>query len=230
MSTFAPIVISSGAPPPGTPYDLRDAAASQALLHTNGYADSRQGIVRATESEHAVLRTAAYHLLAEAAQGDDRELLSRGLEDAEGAVRAWAAFGLEKLHAGAGIEALRALAKQAPQFAEYGPLVAAVALARLGDSAGFPTVREAMRSFDEPLPVVRCLFWFAPLGLAELWPLYEQALADPTPGVRPLALLQLHQLSAPEATAVLQRHFAAQVPGSSEAAAAQAALADRGAP
>jgi HEAT repeat protein len=222
MSTVAPIVISSAAPPVGTPYDLREVAASKAFLQSNGYADSRQGMVRATEAEHAALRTAAYHLLAEDAQSADRELLSKGLEDSESAVRAWAAFGLEKLHPGDGIDALREFASHQPQFAEYGPLVAAVALARLKDPAGFTTVQEAMHSFDERIPVVRCLFWFAPLGIPELWPLYELALADATPGVRQLALLQLRQLAAPEAAAVLQRHLAAQAPDSSEAEPAQA--------
>jgi HEAT repeat protein len=220
-------VISSGGPPPGTPYDAREAAASRVLLESNGYAGTRQGARRAAESEHAVLRTAAFHLLAEDAQPEELELLRLGAADGEGSVRAWAAFGLEKLQPGAGIEVLRELAGRQPQFAEYAPLIAAAALARLGDPSGLATVEDAMRSFDEPLPVVRSLYWFAPLGRAELWPLYERALADATPGVRPLALLQLRQLPNPEVSSVLQRFLATEPPGSADAATAQGILAER---
>lgn len=227
MSELAPLVISSGGPPPGTPYAAREAAASRVLLEANGYAGTRQGVLRAAESQHAVLREAAFHLLAEDAQPEELELLKHGAADGQGSVRAWAAFGLEKLQPGAGIAVLRELASRQPQFAEYAPLIAAAALARLGDPAGLATVEEAMSSFDEPLPVVRSLYWFAPLGRPELWPLYDRALADATPGVRQLALLQLRQLPNPEVRAVLQRFLDKGPPGSADVAVAQDILSAR---
>lgn len=229
MSTEVPVVIASGSPPAGTSYAAREAALSQHLLEHNGFAASRMGTLRATESAHPALRVAAYHLLAEAPQPEDHELLLHGLRDREGAVRAWAAFGLERLAPGTGAPALHALAAEPLQFAEYGPLIAAAALARLGDAAGLPAMQAAMSNTDEPIAVVQRLYWFASLGRDELWPLFERALADPRPGVRPLALLQLRHLAAPQATAVLER-FAASLPqDSAEASALRELLATRGA-
>lgn len=228
MSTLAPIVISSGSPPPGIPYDAREAAASRAFLESNGYAATRQGFERASESAHAVLRAAAFHLLAEDPREEEIEFLERGAADAEGEVRAWAAFGLEKLRPGAGVETLRALARQRPAFAEYGPLVAAAALARLGDPSGFATVKDAMESFDEPIAVVKRLYWFAALCGDELWPLYERALQDSTPGVRELALSQLRQLPDVEAAAVVERFAATHDPESTQGAIAREILSVRG--
>lgn len=229
MSTQIPVVISSGSPPPGSAYATRETALSQHLLEHNGFAVSRMGTLRATESAHPALRVAAFHLLAEAPQAEDHELFLHGLHDREGAVRAWAAFGLERLSPGTGVPALRALAAESLQFAEYGPLVAAAALARLGDASGLPAMQAAMSNTNEPVAVVQRLYWFAALGRDELWPLYERALADVRPGVRPLALLQLRQLAEPQATAVLQR-FAASLPQDSpEAGALRELLAERGA-
>ncbi len=229
MSTEVPVVIASGSPPAGTPYAAREAALSQHLLEHNGFAVSRMGTLRATESAHPALRVAAFHLLAETPLDEDRELFRHALSDREGAVRAWAAFGLERLSPGAGAPTLRALAAEPLQFAEYGPLIAAAALARLGDAAGLPAIQAAMSNTDEPVAVVQRLYWFAPLGREELWPLYERALEDARPGVRPLALLQLRQLAAPKATAVLER-FAASLPADApESLALRELLAERGA-
>lgn len=229
MSTEVPVVIASGSPPAGTPYAAREAALSQHLLEHNGFAVSRMGTLRATESAHPALRVAAFHLLAETPLDEDQDLFRHGLQDREGAVRAWAAFGLERLSPGAGAPALRALAAEPLQFAEYGPLIAAAALARLGDATGLPAIQAAMSNTDEPVAVVQRLYWFAPLGREELWPLYERALADMRPGVRPLALLQLRHLAAPQATAVLERFAASLPPDSPEAATLRELLAQRGA-
>lgn len=226
MISSSPIVISSGSPPPGTSYAERAIFADRSLLNANHFSD-RVGLVRAAESEHAALRGAAYHLLAEEATPQDEALLQRGLSDREGVVRAWAAFGLERLQRGAGISALHELARQAPAFAEYGPLVAASALARLGDPVGLETIRKALLDLDEPVAVVQHLYWFAALGRPEIWTLYEQALADPTPPVRELALLQLRQLSDPAALAVVQRFAAAHPEESAAASLARDILAER---
>jgi hypothetical protein len=222
----SPIVISSGSPPPGTPFSQREADANRRLLEANGHGGGADAWRRAVGSEHAPLRAAAYQLLAEDPAAEDLALFEHGLGDPDGAARAWAALGLEQLRPGAGRAALLQLAGEAPEFAEYGPLIAAAALARLGDPAGLATVLRADAGFDERAPVVQRLFWFARLGCSEIWPLYERALGD-APAVRELAMTQLRELGVPEAVQVVERFVAAHPADAPATASARAFLAER---
>jgi hypothetical protein len=222
----APLVIPSGSPPPGTPYSQRESDANRRLLEANGLGGGPEAWRRAVRSVHPPLRAAAYQLLAEAAAGEDLALFEQGLADPDGATRAWAALGLERLRPGAGLEVLRQLAGEPPDFAEYGPLIAADALARLGDAAGLETLVHADATFDERVPVVQRLFWLARLGRPEIWPLYERALGEGI-AVRELALMQLRELDTPEAVRVVERYVAAHPADAAETASARAFLAQR---
>jgi hypothetical protein len=226
VSTSPSIVISSSSPPPGTPFSQREAHAHRQLLEANGYGAEPAAWRRATCDEHPSLRAAGYQLLADEAAAEDLALFERGLRDPDGATRAWAALGAERVHPGAGRPVLLELAGGVPQFAEYGPLIAAAALARLGDPAGLPTVVRADAAFDERIPVVQRLFWFGRLGWPEIWPLYERALGD-EPAVRELAMAQLRELGSIEAVQVVERYVASHP--ADAAPSARAFLTDHGA-
>jgi HEAT repeat protein len=226
VSSSAPIVIPSGSPPPGTPFSQHEAAAHRTLLEANGQGGGPEGWRSATRSEHPALRAAAYQLLAEDAAAEDLALFEHGLGDPDGAARAWAAFGLERLRPGAGRATLLQLAGEALEFAQYGPLIAAAALARLGDPAGLATVVRADATFDERIPVVQRLFWFARLGCPEVWPLYERALGE-GPAIRELAMMQLRELGSPAAVRVVEHHVAAHPADAAATASGRAFLAER---
>lgn len=154
----------------------------------------------------------------------DGPRFERGLADDDLAARAWAAFGLERVRPGAGRATLRALADGPIEFAEYGALLAAAALARLGDATAFATIARADAEFDERVPVVQRLYWFGRLGVDEVWPLYAEALDDDAPGVRELALLQLRELASAPARAVIERFIASRPEDDEQTAAARAVL------
>lgn len=226
MSPSPSIVIPSGSPPTGTPFSQREATAHRQLLEVNGHGGGPEVWRRAAQSDHPSLRAAAYQLLAENAATEDLALFERGLVDPDGATRAWAAFGLERLRAGVGRSVLLELTRRAPDFAEYGPLIAADVLARLGDPAGLATVVRADATFDERIPVVQRLFWFARLERPEIWPLYERALRD-EPAVRELAITQLRELGSPEAVQIVKRYVATHPGDTVATASARAFLAER---
>lgn len=222
MTSPTPIVIPSGSPPPGTPFSQRESAAHRLLLDANGYGGA--GVRQAIRADDATLRAAAYQLLADASAADDAAIFDQGLRDSDGAVRAWAALGLERLRPGAGRPVLRQLAAGKLEFGDYAPLIAADALARLGDPAGLPTLSRA-DALDEPLAVLQRVFWFARLGSAEVWPRYERALASGG-AARELALLQLRELASRDAVRVIERYVAAHPADAEDTASARAILAE----
>lgn len=223
MTSPPPIVIPTGSPPAGTPFSQRESAGHRLLLEANGYGGAT-GVRQALRADDATLRAAAYQLVADASTPDDASIFEQGLRDPDGAVRAWAALGLDRLRPGAGRPVLRQLAADKLTFGDYAPLIAADALARLGDPAGLPTLARA-DALDEPLAVLQRVFWFARLGCAEVWPRYERALAGGD-AARELALLQLRELATPDAVRVIERFVTAHPADAEDTASARAVLAE----
>lgn len=224
--TPASIVISSKPTPPGTRFSERDVVTARSMLEANGFTADPAGWRRATECDEPSLRALGFQLLAEHADDVDPAVFERGVADRDGAVRAWAAFGLERLRPGAGRPVLAQLAARPIEFAEYGPLVAATALARLGDPSAFATLVRAEAEPTMRVPVVQRLYWFAKHDLDEVWAAYARALDD-TQVLRDLAILQLRELDAPGARAVLDAFVASHPPDAPVTAGARAALAQR---
>jgi len=202
------IVIPSVAIPPGTAYSEREVQAQRALLRANGHDDTASGYRGAARADQPALRAAAFALLARDASDDDRVLFAQGAGDSDLAVRAYAAYGLERVAAGQGVPVLRDVAAHAPGFGEYGPLIAAALLAQLGDASGFPTVERAFATLGETHPVVDRLWPFARLRVPGVWPLYDRALASSDLVVREQALAQLREVGAPEAAPAVARLLA----------------------
>src|SRR6188474_3550340 len=133
MTSPPDIVIPSVPIPPGTPFSEREAVVHRGLLRVNGYASAPADDRAATASRQPALRAAAFALLARAPVADDLARFAQGAADPDPAVRAFAAFGLERLEPGRGAPVLREIAARDAEFGDYGPLIAAALLARLGD-------------------------------------------------------------------------------------------------
>ncbi len=220
------IVISSEGTPPGTRFVEREVLSARSMLEANGYADDPAAWRRATESDEPSLRALAFQLLAENAGGGDTAVFERGVRDRDGAVRAWAAFGLEQVQTGGGRPFLEELAVAPIEFAEYGPILAAAALARLGDPSAFATLVRAEGEPTMRVSVVQRLYWFASLDVDDVWPAYARAL-EGTQVLRDMAILQLRELGTPRAQKVLEAFVAAHPADASVTAGARAVLAQR---
>jgi hypothetical protein len=198
-------VISSGRePPPGTPYPQWEHYEHAGLLEANGFSAQRATWAAAARHEEAAIRAAACALYAEAPQVGDRAVLETAARDRSPRVRAWALLGLARLGDEARISDLRALAATAVDPGEGAALVAAAALARLGDATGVAAVRARMSEDRTRLEATRWLFDVARVDPTAAWPLFALALADPTPVVRSLALSQLEALRDPRSRALLE--------------------------
>jgi hypothetical protein len=224
--TAGSIVLTSQPAPPGTPFVERELVTARSMLEANGYAAEPAAWRRAAGSDEPSLRAFAFQLLAEGAADGDAARFERALGDRDGAVRAWAAFGLERIRPGAGRPALHELAGAPIEFADYGPLIAAAALARLGDPSGFATLVRAEAEPAMRVPVVQRLMWFAAHDVEAVWPAYARAL-EGAPVVRELAIMQLRELDQPRAREVLEAFVAAHPAGDPSTAGARAVLAQR---
>jgi HEAT repeat protein len=202
------IVIPSIPIPPGTPFSKRESEVYRGLLRANGYDAAPYGYRQATSSSEPALRAAAFALLAGEPGAEDLARLAQGAADPDPAVRAFAAFGLEQLHAGRGVPVLREVAARDAGFGDYGPLIAAALLARLGDASGFATVERALSVATARLPAVERLWPFARLRTPGVWDAYDQVLASGDPVTREQVLAQLRELGSPEAVPVLERLLA----------------------
>jgi HEAT repeat protein len=202
------IVIPSIPIPPGTPFSEREAVVYRGLLRANGYDAVPAEYRRATGSSEPTLRAAAFALLARDPAAHDLARFAQGAEDPDLAVRAFAAFGLERLDPGRGAPVLREVAARDAGFGDYGPLIAAALLARLGDASGFATVERAMSVATARIPAIERLWPFARLRTPGIWAAYDQALASGDAVVREQVLAQLRELGSPEAVPVLERLLA----------------------
>jgi len=220
------MIIPSAHIPANLAFSQRESAVHWSLLESNGYLKDRAELRRATGSDQAVLRAAAFQLLAEDAQPEDLALFQQGSADPDSTADAWAAFGLERLHPTRGQETLKELAMRGPEFGQYASLIAASLLARLGDPSAFGTIRSAMREFAERPPVVQRLLPFAQLGVEEVWPLYAQALTEPSAAVKEMVLAQLRELHSSRAIPVLQQFVASQPDADPWTGVAQSLLAE----
>ncbi len=208
QTTPRPIVLSSThSMPPGTPFSRWDHYDRLDLLRANGFGPDRAAWCRAALDGEPVLRGAALALLAEAPVEADRGCLERALTDRDPSARAWAALATARLGRAQSQAELRRLAAQPLEFGDSSPLIAAVALARLGDAAGYPAVTAAMSRPDSRILAVRCLFDFA--RLADVWPQFAGALGDADPAVRELALAQLEELRDRRSAGILEQFVAA---------------------
>jgi HEAT repeat protein len=208
QTTARPLVISSAhSMPPGTPFSRWDHYDHLDLLRANGIAPDRAAWCQAALGDELILRGAALALLAEAPAEVDRGCLEHALSDRDPSVRAWAALATARLGRAQSQADLRQLAAQPLAFGDSSPLIAAVALARLGDAAGFPAVSAALSRPDSRVLAVRCLFDFA--QLADVWPQFASALGDADPTVRELALAQLEELRDRHSAGILEQFVAA---------------------
>lgn len=204
------MISSTHAQPAGTPFSRWEHNEHLDVLRANGFGAARNDWSRATTHDAALVRQAAYALLAEAPTPVDRAVLEHGLIDVDPTVHALAALGTARLGRAESTAELHALAAQPLSFGDSAPLVAAVALARLGDAGGFPAVTAALARADSKVTAVRCLFDFARLSV-DVWPHYAAALSDPDATIRELALVQLEELRDRRATTMLE-HFVAGGP------------------
>jgi HEAT repeat protein len=208
QTTARPMVISSThSMPPGTPFSRWDHYDHLDLLRANGFGSDRAAWCRAALGDEAVLRAAALALLAEAPAEADRSCLERALSDRDPSTRAWAALATARLGRVQSQGELRELAAQPLASGDSSPLIAAVALARLGDATGFPAVTAALSRVASRALAVRCLFDFA--RIADVWPQFAIALGDSDPVVRELALVQLEELRDRRSADILQQFVTA---------------------
>lgn len=201
-------VIGVAEPLTRTPYSEWERVEHRGLLAANGVAADRAAWRTAAQNPSPSLRAAACALLAETPAPDDRATLTAAAGDGDPTVRAWAALGLARLGEHAQRAALRALADQTPD-GNTGALVAAGALARLGDASALPTIAAAFEDDAARAYAVKWLFDFARLPGADVWPLYARALRDPSEATRGVALAQLGELRDPRSVPVLEAFVAA---------------------
>jgi HEAT repeat protein len=207
QTTPRPMVLSSThSMPPGTPFSRWDHYDHLDLLRANGFGSDRAAWCRAALDDEPAVRGAALALLAEAPVEADRGCLERALTDRDPSARAWAALATARLGRAQSQADLRQLAAQPLAFGDSSPLIAAVALARLGDAGGLPAVTAALARPDSRALAVRCLFDFA--RLADVWPQLASALGDADPTVRELALAQLEELRDRRSAGILEQFVA----------------------
>ena len=226
-----PVKMSPVAIPADLPYTRWRELVDASFLRDNDYAEGREGWRAAAGASIGVFRVAAYHLLARAPDAADAELLRRGLDDEDGAARAWAAGGLTALgedHRAA----LRAEAARPLEFATYGPVVAAGLLAELGDPSGFPVIAAAMERDELRTTALSWLPPFAALegqaleggGQVDPWPLYRAGMVTGDDRSQNAVLAQLLELGDPRA-APIARDLLASNPGGALGALAEELLA-----
>jgi len=203
-----PVISSTHSMPARTPFSQWEHYEHLDRLRANGAGAGRDDWHRAVLDGEPLVRGAAAALLAESPQEADRASLERGLADPDPSVRAWAALGTARLGRVESKPELHQLAAQPLTFGDGSPLVAAVALARLGDGTAFPAVIAALARPESRTSAVRCLLDFARLSV-DVWSPYAAALSDPEPTIRELALAQLEELRDRRATAILEQFVAA---------------------
>jgi hypothetical protein len=213
------IVIPSVPIPPGTPFSEREAVVHRGLLHANGY-DTAATYRRATASQEPTLRAAAFELLSH----DRWQKTSRCSRRASRIqTQRFAVRGVRRRAAPAWPgRADVARGRRWLEFGDTSPLIAAVALARLGDASGFPAVTAGLARPDSRISAVGCLFDFA--LLANVWPYFASALGDSDPTIRELALVQLEELRDRRSAGILEQ-FAAGSHDDGQQARARALLA-----
>lgn len=219
-------VIGAAEPLDRTPYSKWEHVEHSGLLEANGVAADRASWRSAVGNPSPVLRAAACGLLAEAPEADDRAALTTAVGDADASVRAWAALGLVRLGDDRRRSALRALAAKPATSGDPGALVAAGALARLGDGSGLLTVAAALEHAEVRMFAVKWLFDFARVPGADVWPLYARALRDPAETVRGVALAQLGELRDPRAVPLLEAFVADNAAAAGQLQVARALLAE----
>lgn len=188
------------------------AESSTKRLQGLGFEINTAGLERGLESERIAVRAESAFLLGYRRDSDAVGALGQSLKDPEARVRVEAALALARLDDTA--EAMPVLVKELQgQFFADAPLRAARALAVLGDPAGYPRVKEALKSElasnrQEAVAVLPAFLAFegktvGSTTIDAVGALIE-ASHDAESLIRRDALLKLAKLSDPRVTEALQ--------------------------
>jgi hypothetical protein len=198
-------VISSGPElPVGTPYSRWEHFDQLGLLQANGFSEARSSWRDAAATAASPLRAAACALLAEAPVPDDRPALLAAAKDPDSAVQVWSTLALIKLGERDRTHGLQTIANAPATDTDRAPLLAAVALLRLGDGSGVARLASAMDDDDLRQEATRRLHEIWRLDPGAALPLFARALRDPSAVVRSLALAQLEELRAAPTRSMLE--------------------------
>lgn len=200
----APAATSTFVAPSGVAYSRWEALEYQSMLTANGFSSSRESWRAAATTSVAPIRAAACALLAEAPAKEDLAALAAGAKHPSALVRAWAMLGLARLGGRGSTQVLRTMAASPASASERAPLVAAVALTRLGDEMGVKVLTLALANDELRVEAAKRLIDIARFDPEAAQPLFARALRDSLPTVRSLALAQLEELRQAPARSVLE--------------------------
>ncbi len=213
-----PLNLTLGEPIPlETPFIDRPTLTYQRLLRDNGFAETPSQWRLAAAGPHEMLRAAAYAVLADLAEEQDRPIFERGILDATPG-RVYAAWGLIRLGDDSGRGVLERELGENPRPGRYGPFIAAGFLARLGDPTAFAVIADHFETSEEPHNIL--MFGVMPFAALhgreyrpgktiDIWALYHEALQKDADVANFVALQQLEELDdsagVPLIEALLQR-------------------------
>jgi HEAT repeat protein len=208
-----------GEPPPGMSYPDAQDLRFEAILARNGVAASEAELIEALGATTAIMQAAVAHVLGRRASTRAVPFLSRLLSDRDDdTVRVEAAFALARMGVRKGRDVLIELLGY-PLNAYVSPAPAAGYLARLDDPRGFDVVVEGLGLDIAAVRMIACkqLYFFVPFhGRAtapgptiDVYGAFATALTDPDPTTRWQALVQLHDLRAPESRVALREFMQA---------------------
>jgi HEAT repeat protein len=198
-----PVISSNPELPVGTPYSRWEHFEHLHLLQSNGFAEARSSWRAAASNAAPSIRAAACALLAEAPIAEDRPALLAAAKDPDSLVQVWSILALIELGDRDRTQALHTLANAPVTETDRAPLIAAVALLRLGDVSAVPRLASAMNDDDLRLEATRRLHEIWRLDPGAALPLFSRALRDQSPVVRSLALAQLEELRTASTRSIL---------------------------